>query len=146
MNKKNKEISSLKNRIKFLEEEKSFLTSYLKTMATKAKAERKPTSGGDEYGDPASSNLATENRNQGDISSTQRGNRSLSAMRGKKANTKEPENIFSLSKLTGDETVDIKTGVGKLDEFLNELKEKDFEDKYAIMVDGELFPKHDCGL
>jgi len=35
MNKKHKEIGSLKNRIKFLEEEKSFLTSYLKTMAAR---------------------------------------------------------------------------------------------------------------
>jgi len=60
-------------------------------------------------------------------------------VRGKKANTKEPENIFSLSELQGDETVDINMGFAKLDEFLNELKEKDFEDKYAIMVDVEYF-------
>jgi len=43
-------------------------------------------------------------------------------VRGKKANTKEPENIFSLSELQGDETVDINMGFTKLDEFLNELK------------------------
>ena len=134
LNKKNKEIMMLKNKIQLLEEEKEFLTGYLKTMAQRNKDNKPPQ-------EEVTSNKFNAQIKLPFDSSTQRGvGRSLSAMRQRK-NEKEGDGIFMLSKLNDEYLPDFESGLPKLNEFLNELKGRDFDDKLGIILDIQTFTK-----
>ena len=137
LNKKNKEISMLRNKIKFLDEEKEFLAGYIKTITHRNKDNKHQS---EEEGPSNRSNVPIKLPFDSSITSQRGPGRSLSALRPRKIE-KEDDGIFMLSRLNDDNLPDFKAGIPKLNEFLNDLKERDFDDKVAIIVDIEAFCK-----
>jgi len=137
---KNKEIKALKKSITFLQEERNFLNEYIATSVRKNKL------------------ISIERHTKPPVIPPGRNPmfRNTSEVRARRLErTKTPDlsfqdeqnGIFKLSNIVMDEynqdlsRVQFETGIEKLDEFLNEIKLRDFGDKFRILKDFENFSK-----
>jgi len=139
---KNQEIRALKKNIVFLEEERTFLNEYIATSVRKNKLisiERHTKPPNVPQIKTATARAASEIRsNRLDKVKTPREDSSFQDDRN---------GIFKITNIMGDDyeqdltKVKFETGIEKLDEFLNEIKTKDFGDKFRILKDFESFAK-----
>ena len=138
---KNKEIKALKKNITFLEEERAFLNEYIATSVRKNKL--------------ISIERHTKPPNMPQIRTPAGRANSEIRQRVEKIRTppedssfqEDRNGIFKLSNIMSEDygqdlsNVKFESGIAKLDEFLNEIKMKDFGDKFFILKEFESFAK-----
>lgn len=136
--KKDKHIQVLKNKINFLEEERRFLNDYITNAVRKNKLisiERHTKPPKDSQCYPRAPRGSVDNR--------------PTIEKSKTADMEDDKNdIFKLSKISPEVynqdvvNLQFETGIAQVDEFLNELKNKDFGDKARVLKDLESFCKN----